>query len=40
MDLPSVVKDWSLRSLRVKLIKIGARIVRDDENGGDGGAPR
>jgi hypothetical protein len=28
LGLPSAVKDWSLRSLQVKLIKIGARLVR------------
>ena len=26
--LPKAVKDWSLRSLQVKLIKMGGRIVR------------
>ena len=26
--LPKKVKDWSLRSLQVKLIKMGGRIVR------------
>jgi hypothetical protein len=28
LGLPKAVKDWSLRSLQVKLIKIGGRIVR------------
>jgi hypothetical protein len=28
LDLPKSVKDWSLRSLQVKLIKMGGRIVR------------
>jgi hypothetical protein len=26
--LPKAVKDWSLRSLQLKLIKMGGRIVR------------
>jgi len=26
--LPKAVKDWSLRSVQIKLIKIGARLVR------------
>jgi Transposase DDE domain group 1 len=26
--LPEAVKDWSLRSVQVKLIKIGRRLVR------------
>ncbi len=26
--LPKAIKDWSLRSLQVKLIKMGGRIVR------------
>jgi len=26
--LPKAVKDWSLRSLQIKLIKMGGRIVR------------
>jgi hypothetical protein len=26
--LPKEIRDWSLRSLQVKLIKIGARMVR------------
>tara|TARA_B100000315_G_scaffold250552_1_gene283577 strand:- start:241 stop:468 length:228 start_codon:yes stop_codon:yes gene_type:complete len=26
--LPKAINDWSLRSLQVKLIKIGGRIVR------------
>ena len=28
LGLPKAVKDWSLRSLQVKLIKIGGRLVR------------
>lgn len=28
LDLPKAVKDWSLRSLQLKLIKIGGRVVR------------
>ncbi len=28
LGLPKAVKDWSLRSLQVKLIKLGGRIVR------------
>lgn len=28
LALPSVIKDWSLRSLQLKLIKVGARMVR------------
>ena len=28
LALPEAVKDWSLRSLQVKLIKIGGRLVR------------
>ena len=28
LGLPRAVKDWSLRSLQVKLIKIGGRMVR------------
>jgi len=28
LGLPKVVKDWSLRSLQLKLIKMGGRIVR------------
>ena len=28
LGLPKAVKDWSLRSLQVKLIKMGGRIVR------------
>jgi len=28
LALPKVIKDWSLRSIQVKLIKIGGRIVR------------
>ena len=28
LGLPKAVKDWSLRSLQLKLIKIGGRIVR------------
>ena len=28
LGLPTAIKDWSLRSLQVKLIKIGGRIVR------------
>ena len=28
LGLPKAIKDWSLRSLQVKLIKIGGRIVR------------
>jgi len=28
LGLPKAVKDWSFRSLQVKLIKIGGRIVR------------
>ena len=28
LGLPKSVKDWSLRSVQVKLIKIGGRIVR------------
>jgi hypothetical protein len=28
LALPDVIRDWSLRSLQVKLIKIGARMVR------------
>ena len=28
LGLPRAVKDWSLRSLQVKLIKMGGRIVR------------
>ena len=26
--MPKAIKDWSLRSVQVKLIKIGARLVR------------
>jgi len=26
--LPNKVRDWSLRTLQVKLIKIGAKVVR------------
>jgi hypothetical protein len=28
LGLPRAVKDWSLRSLQLKLIKMGGRIVR------------
>ena len=28
LGLPKGVKDWSLRSLQLKLIKIGGRVVR------------
>jgi hypothetical protein len=28
LGLPKAVKDWSLRSLQLKLIKIGGRVVR------------
>ena len=28
LGLPKAIKDWSLRSLQVKLIKMGGRIVR------------
>ena len=28
LGLPKTIKDWSLRSLQVKLIKMGGRIVR------------
>ncbi len=28
LGLPKAIKDWSLRSLQMKLIKIGGRIVR------------
>ena len=28
LGLPKAIKDWSLRSIQVKLIKIGGRIVR------------
>jgi hypothetical protein len=28
LTLPKAVKDWSLRSLQMKLIKMGGRIVR------------
>ena len=28
LALPKAVKEWSLRSLQVKLIKIGGRLVR------------
>lgn len=28
LALPEAVKDWSLRSLQVKLVKIGGRLVR------------
>ncbi|MEE8448920.1 MAG: transposase, partial [Thermodesulfobacteriota bacterium] len=28
LGLPEAIKDWSLRSLQVKLIKMGGRIVR------------
>ena len=28
MGLPKAIKDWSLRSIQVKLIKMGGRIVR------------
>ena len=28
MGLPRSVKDWSLRSVQIKLIKIGVRLVR------------
>lgn len=28
LGLPRAVKDWSLQSLQLKLIKIGGRIVR------------
>ena len=28
LGLPKAIKDWSLRSLQVKLIKVGGRIVR------------
>jgi hypothetical protein len=28
LGLPKAIKDWSLRSLQVKLIKIGGRMVR------------
>jgi hypothetical protein len=28
LALPEVIKDWSLRSVQVKLIRIGARMVR------------
>jgi hypothetical protein len=28
LGLPKAVKDWSLRSVQVKLIKIGGRLVR------------
>ena len=30
LGLPKVIKNWSLRSVQVKLIKIGARLVRHD----------
>ncbi|MFC1956669.1 transposase [Chloroflexota bacterium] len=28
LGLPEAIKDWSLRSIQVKLIKMGGRIVR------------
>ena len=28
LGLPKPIKDWSLRSVQVKLIKIGGRLVR------------
>jgi hypothetical protein len=28
LGLPKAIKDWSLRSVQVKLIKIGGRLVR------------
>ena len=28
LGLPKAIKDWSLRSIQVKLIKIGGRLVR------------
>jgi len=28
LALPKAVRDWSLRSLQLKLIKIGGRVVR------------
>ena len=28
LALPKKIKDWSLRTLQVKLIKIGAKVVR------------
>ena len=28
LSLPKAIKDWSLRSVQVKLIKIGGRLVR------------
>ena len=28
LGLPRAVKDWSLRSIQLKLIKIGGRVVR------------
>ncbi|MBI4200547.1 MAG: transposase [Chloroflexi bacterium] len=28
LGLPNAIKDWSLRSVQVKLIKIGGRLVR------------
>jgi hypothetical protein len=28
LGLPKAIKDWSLRSIQVKLIKMGGRIVR------------
>lgn len=28
LALPKAIKDWSLRSVQVKLIKIGGRLVR------------
>ncbi len=28
LALPGAVKDWSLRSVQVKLVKIGGRLVR------------
>jgi hypothetical protein len=28
MGLPKAIEDWSLRSVQVKLIKIGGRLVR------------
>ena len=29
LDLPREIREWSLRSLQVKLIKTGVRMVRD-----------
>jgi hypothetical protein len=28
LALPKKIKDWSLRTLQVKLIKIGAKVIR------------